>query len=391
MAGFRAAIGDPAVVPILYVGEAGVIVREMPGERTLADLERPFTGAAAVELAGWLGPAVRLMAPVLGGRIQKDEVVLDAHGRALLAPGRRREIIADEDRGSALQALGGLIYELLTGCAPENPPRPIKAYAPKISERVQSMVSGLMSDDPAVARTALPERPEEAPVLGRYAKVYVEETGLASGALLSAALRPPFAVVIDPDSLGVVGRQRFSEAMGVPSSAFDDFAWARLPLPVASAQSAEDAEIWREEIARFRVDAWVVHRDRRFEGAWLLQASPLVAGALVALLMGVMPLAGVAALGAVLLVVGRMLEESAGRRNVEKSYAKLASYDEARGAPMTDLLASEVADASSHDLSSIHAVTGGRAEIRSALRDVLIRRRTSEASQAADSGQHAAG
>ena len=385
VAGFRAARGDEAVVPILHVGDAGVIVREMPGERTLNDLDRPFTGADAIALAGWLGPAVRAMAPVLGGQLQKDEVVLDAQGRVLLAPGRRREIVAEQDQGSALQALGGLLYELLTGCAPESPPRSIRSLAPKTSDRVADMVMDLLSDDPATARAALPVRPQDAPVLAGTAVVRVEETGLASGALRTASLRPPYAVVIDPDSLGVVGRQRFSEAMGVPPSAFDDFAWARLPLPVASAQSAEDAAIWREEIARFRVDAWVVHRDRRFEGAWLVQASPLLAGAAIALVLGVTPLAGLAALGAAALVVGRMLREAGERHNVDQAYAKLTSYDDARGVPMTDLLASEVAESEplSHDLSSIHASVGGREEIRSALRDVLVRRRTSGASRAA--------
>lgn len=376
VAGFRAAKGDPAVVPIFHVGDKGVIVRKMPAERTLADLDTPFTAQTALALAGWLGPAVRALAPVLGGRLTKEDVILDARGSVQLAPGRRRDVVPEAQQESSLYALGSLLYEMVAGCAPEYPARPIKAYAPKVSREVEALITDLMSEDIVVARAALPARPGRPPILERSAVVRVASAHNQSSAMVTASQRPAYAVVIEPDSLGVVGRQRFSEALGVPSSAFDDFAWAGLPLPVASAQSAVDAEIWREEIARFRVEASVVHREPRFEGAWLIQASPLVLGACIALAVGLWPLALIAVLGAVALIGSRVVGERRERALVERAYDKLGDYDDARGEAMSDLLASETVHSLSR--SSIHAITGGREEIRDALRDALMRQQSTD-------------
>ncbi len=372
VAGFRAAIGEPAALPILHVSERGLIARELPGERSLEALDGPLPPERAAALAGWLGPAVLAMAPVLAGRLERSDVVLSG-GRPLLAPGRRRGGTGPER--SALGALGALLYELLSQRRPADPPQPIGQLVPGLPPEVEALVTGLLSPDPVTARGALPERPPAPPELAPEAPEVARRAASDAGAEPLSASRPPFAVLVQPGGLGPVGRRRFSEALGVPELLIAHFADRGLPLPIASATSREDAAIWSEELAALRVPAAVVDRRGGFDTAWLSQAAPLVFGSALAAALGIPGLAAAALAGAGALLAWRAGREVRERRAVARAYEVLEAYeDRAPEASVSDLLASAPASVFSRELSSTTR-PGGREQIRSALRAALLDRR----------------
>jgi hypothetical protein len=378
IAGFRAAQGDPAVARVLHVGDEGVVVRRLPPERTLETFGA-ISPAAAVELAGWLGPAVIALAPVLAGRLPPGEVALDHLGQPTLAPGRSRErLIGADPQGSALQALGRLLYQLLSGVDPGPEPRPLREVAPAVPVPIEEMVMGLMSSDPVRARNSLPLRPDAAPRLDRHPDqpAAALPDAPADQPWLQSASRPPFSVVIDPASPGSVGRRRLAEAMGLSEKVFDDFIARELPLPVASAQSAEEANIWMEEISNLRVRAWVVARDPRVEAAWMVQASPLLAGAGLAAAIGALPLAAAALAGASGVVGWKMSRSREDREQLQRAFELLENYEDPGDGEIEDMLASQASR--SHDLSSAASPGAGRDGVRAALRAALKPRKERE-------------